>query len=98
MLFRSRDGGAAGRSAFPWFVVWFAAVIAAQSLIHLPPRVKATLIDLDTILLSSAMFALGVSTRWEQMKKAGPRPLLLASTIFAGLVGGGYTLVSVIAP
>ena len=95
---RGRDGGAAGRSAFPWFVVWFAVVIAAQSLIHLPPKVKANLIDLDTILLSSAMFALGVSTRWEQMKKAGPRPLLLASTIFFGLVGGGYTLVSVIAP
>ena len=95
---RGRNSGGAGRSAFPWFVVWFAVVIVLQSLVHLPPKVKANLIDFDTILLSSAMFALGVSTRWDQLKKAGPRPLLLASTLFVGLVGGGYALTSVLAP
>jgi uncharacterized integral membrane protein (TIGR00698 family) len=94
----SRHTGAAERMAFPWFVVWFAAVIAAQSLLRLQPRLKAGLIDLDTVLLSGAMFALGVSTRWDQLRQAGPRPLLLASTLFAGLVGGGYALTSLLAP
>lgn len=94
----SRNTAAAERMAFPWFVIWFAAVILVQSLIHLPPKLKANLIDLDTILLSSAMFALGVSTRWDQLKQAGPRPLLLASTLFVVLVSGGYVLTSVLAP
>ena len=38
------------------------------------------------------MFALGVATRWGQMKQAGTRPLLLASMIFAGLVSGGWVM------
>jgi uncharacterized membrane protein YadS len=57
--------------------------------------VRARLIDLDTILLSSAMFALGVGTRWDQLRQAGTRPLLLAATIFGDLVGGGFLLTSV---
>ena len=50
------------------------------------------LIDLDTILLSSAMFALGVATRWHHLKAAGTKPLLLAFLIFAGLVTGGWMI------
>jgi len=90
---RRRDGAGAGRSIkFPWFVFWFGAVIGAQSLVKLPSAARAHLIDLDTVLLSSAMFALGMATRWQQLKQAGPRPLLLAAVIFAGLVSGGWAL------
>jgi uncharacterized integral membrane protein (TIGR00698 family) len=76
--------------AFPWFVLWFGAVILAQSVVRLPSSVRSPLIGFDTVLLSSAMFALGVGTRWQQLKQAGPRPLLLAASIFAGLVSGGW--------
>jgi uncharacterized membrane protein YadS len=38
------------------------------------------------------MFALGVGTRWNQLSRAGTRPLLLAAVLFAGLVGGGFLL------
>jgi uncharacterized integral membrane protein (TIGR00698 family) len=93
---RIRGGNAAGRRpiAFPWFVLWFVAVIAAQSLYTPAAAVRSGLIDLDTILLSSAMFALGLGTRWDQLRKAGTRPLILAATIFAGLVVGGFLLTS----
>ncbi|HZT30320.1 MAG TPA: YeiH family protein [Bryobacteraceae bacterium] len=84
--------GRLGQIKFPWFVFWFGAVIVAQSLVPLPPPARAHLIDLDTVLLSSAMFALGVGTRWQQLKQAGPRPLLLAAAIFAGLVSGGWMI------
>jgi uncharacterized integral membrane protein (TIGR00698 family) len=90
---RRRTGGsAAGSIKFPWFVFWFGAVIAAQSLVTLPKTVRTDLINLDTVLLSSAMFALGAATRWQQLKQAGTRPLLLASAIFAGLVSGGWIM------
>jgi uncharacterized integral membrane protein (TIGR00698 family) len=89
-----RNGGASvsRKIKFPWFVVWFGAVILVQSLVTLPPAARTHLIDLDTVLLASAMFALGMATRWQQLKQAGTRPLLLAAAIFAGLVSGGWVM------
>jgi uncharacterized integral membrane protein (TIGR00698 family) len=89
-----RKAGASGaqKIAFPWFVLWFGAVIVAQSFVKLPQAAKAGVIGLDTILLSSAMFALGVATRWQQIKQAGTKPLLLAGMIFAGLISGGWMI------
>jgi len=90
---RRRDGAsAASKIKFPWFVAWFGAVIVAQSVVTLPGPVRTHLIDFDTVLLASAMFALGMATRWQQLKQAGTRPLLLAATIFAGLVSGGWLM------
>lgn len=95
LISRWRHGGGAGareRIRFPWFVAWFGAVIVAQSLVRLPHALQGGLIDLDTVMLSSAMFALGVGTRWHQLKTAGTRPLLLATAIFVGLVTGGWAM------
>lgn len=90
---RRRDRSrTAGQIKFPWFVFWFGAVIVAQSWLPVPAAARGNLINLDTVLLASAMFALGVATHWRQMKQAGTRPLLLASVIFAGLVTGGWTI------
>ena len=89
-LRRTTKAGATRRISYPWFVFWFGAVIVAQSFVKLPVSVRSHLIDLDTLLLSSAMFALGVATRWHHMKAAGTRPLLLALIIFSGLVSGGW--------
>jgi uncharacterized integral membrane protein (TIGR00698 family) len=91
-LRRSKSSGAAGAISFPWFVFWFGAVIVAQSFVKLNPAARLHLIDIDTVLLSSAMFALGVGTRWSRMKQAGTRPLLLAGVIFTGLVLGGWII------
>jgi len=91
-LRRGAKAGVSGSTKFPWFVFWFGAVIVVQSFVAIPHTARAHLIDLDTVLLSSAMFALGLATRWQQMKQAGTRPLLLAATIFAGLVSGGWIM------
>lgn len=89
-LRRTPTDGSTRRISHPWFVFWFGAVIVVQSFVKLPAPVRSHLIDLDTVLLASAMFALGVATRWHHMKAAGTRPLLLAFIIFAGLVSGGW--------
>jgi len=91
-LRRSGGGGASRQIKFPWFVFWFGAVIVVQSFVRVPPAARAHIIDLDTVLLSSAMFALGMATRWHQMKQAGTRPLLLAAVIFVGLISGGWLI------
>ena len=89
---RKRVGESSRQISFPWFVLWFGAVIAGQSLYSPPPRVRSTLVNLDTVLLASAMFALGMGTRWSQLSRAGLRPLLLAALLFGGLVSGGFLL------
>lgn len=90
---RRRSGtGSARQISHPWFVFWFGGVIVAQSFITLPSAVRSHLIDADTVLLASAMFALGIATRWQHMKSAGTKPLLLALIIFAGLVSGGWIM------
>jgi uncharacterized integral membrane protein (TIGR00698 family) len=91
-----RTGESSGKISFPWFVVWFGAVIAAQSLYAPPAPVRSALIELDTVILSGAMFALGVGTRWYQLSRAGVRPLLLAASLFGGLIGGGFLLTRLI--
>jgi uncharacterized integral membrane protein (TIGR00698 family) len=93
---RIRSQGTARKIAFPWFVAGFGAVIVAQSLVPLPAAARTALINIDTVLLSAAMFALGLSTRAQQLKQAGTKPLLLALIIFLALVTGGYTLVRLI--
>lgn len=89
---RGAVAASARRIPHPWFVFWFGAVIVAQSFIKLPTPLRSHLIDLDTLLLSAAMFALGVATRWHQLKAAGTKPLLLAFLIFTGLVSGGWMM------
>ena len=89
---RSQKSESSGKISFPWFVLWFGAVIALQSLYPPPAVVRSTLIEFDTILLAAAMFALGVGTRWNQLSRAGTRPLLLAAVLFAGLISGGFLL------
>ena len=89
---RTPNDGSTRRISQPWFVFWFGAVILAQSFVKLPAPVRSHLINLDTVLLASAMFALGVATRWHHMKAAGTRPLLLAFIIFVGLVSGGWMM------
>jgi uncharacterized integral membrane protein (TIGR00698 family) len=74
----------------PWFAVLFIVASAVNSLHLLPARLVAALIDVDTVLLATAMAALGLRTHVGAIRQAGARPLLLAAVLFAFLVLGGY--------
>jgi uncharacterized membrane protein YadS len=77
----------------PWFALGFVAVVALNSMIALPAEVKRLLLALDTLLLATAMAALGLETRFARIKALGPRPLLLAAALFLWLSVGGYLLI-----
>lgn len=92
-----RDGqsGHAGRQpaiAVPWFAVAFMAVVALHSLFPLPAVVSQAAMTLDTVLLATAMAALGLGTHHTAIRRAGIRPLILASVLFAWLLGGGAVI------
>ena len=76
----------------PWFAVLFIVSSAVNSLHVLPTRLVADLNAVDTLLLATAMAALGLRTHVGAIRQAGLRPLLLAATLFAFLVVGGYAI------
>ena len=73
----------------PWFAVLFIVVAMFNSLHLLPALAVNALITLDTFLLAMAMAALGLTTHFSALKKAGVRPLLMALVLFIWLIVGG---------
>lgn len=89
---QARRGGERGAVSVPWFALAFVGVCALNSVITLPPVWRARLLDLDTLLLATAMAALGLETRFAKLRALGPKPLLLALVLFGWLSVGGYWL------
>lgn len=88
------DGGRPRRPparaiAIPWFAIAFMAVVALNSAISLPAALNQALQQLDTLLLATAMAALGLTTHHSAIRRAGVKPLLLAGLLFAWLIAGG---------
>ncbi len=75
--------------AFPWFAVGFIAVAGFNSLHWLPDTWLTTVNQIDNLLLAMAMGALGVTTRFSAVRRAGSKPLLLALLLFIWLMVGG---------
>ncbi|OVZ59680.1 hypothetical protein CDO44_11140 [Pigmentiphaga sp. NML080357] len=84
--------GEGGGLCIPWFAVGFIAMVAFNSLVHLPAPLVSVAIDIDTLLLAIAMAGLGLTTHVGAIRRAGLRPLLLAGLLFAWLVAGGAVI------
>ncbi len=76
----------------PWFAILFIVMIGINSLNLFSSRVIDSLNLFDTFLLAVAMLALGLKTDFKSIKKAGAKPLLLATILFLWLFVGGYIL------
>jgi len=73
----------------PWFALGFLAMAGFNSLSWLPQAWVAQLIALDNLLLAMAMGALGLTTHVSAIRKAGSKPMVLATALFAWLLIGG---------
>jgi uncharacterized integral membrane protein (TIGR00698 family) len=80
------------RGVIPWFALGFIAVAGFNSLALLPHGVVSTAIDVDTLILATAMAALGVSTQVAAIREAGVKPLALAALLFGWLIFGGFAI------
>jgi uncharacterized integral membrane protein (TIGR00698 family) len=80
------------RGVIPWFALGFIAVAGFNSLALLPRAVISTAIDADTLILATAMAALGVSTHVAAIRTAGVKPLALAALLFGWLIFGGFAI------
>jgi uncharacterized integral membrane protein (TIGR00698 family) len=90
MIARRRTGNAPGASQsapMPYFVLGFIALVAVNSLIHIPAQVMSYVVPATTFLLSVALAAMGLETDIAKLRLKGLRPLLLglAAFLFIGL-------------
>jgi uncharacterized integral membrane protein (TIGR00698 family) len=80
------------RGVIPWFALGFIAVAGLNSTAVLPHSFVSTAIDVDTLILATAMAALGVSTQASAIRAAGIKPLGLAALLFGWLMLGGFAI------
>jgi len=87
-----KEGGEAGKVGLviPWFAVYFIGVAGFNSLEIVPVNIVNIINEVDTFLLTMAMTALGMGTRFAKFKGLGLAPLYTAGLMFAWLVIGGY--------
>jgi uncharacterized integral membrane protein (TIGR00698 family) len=80
------------RGVIPWFALGFIAVAGFNSMAVLPHAFVSAAIDVDTLILATAMAALGVSTQASAIRAAGIKPLGLAALLFGWLILGGFMI------
>ena len=81
-----------GRIVTPWFALGFVAVAGLNSLALLPKSAVAVVTDIDTVMLATAMAALGLTTHVSAIRSAGLKPLALAAVLFGWLIVGGLVI------
>jgi len=90
-LAQKRGGeGSAVKLVIPWFAVYFVGMAGINSLQVIPENIVMTINEIDTFLLTMAMTALGMETRFSKFKGLGLAPFYTALGMFVWLVVGGY--------
>jgi len=79
----------APKVAIPWFAVAFIVIVGLHSIVPMPQAAITQLLNLDTLLLAMAMAALGLTTHVSAVRRAGYKPLILATSLFGWLIVGG---------
>lgn len=87
---KGKGGAGGGRVVVPWFAVLFIVAAGINSLNVVPAPAVQAILQIDTFLLAMAMAALGLRTRFSDLRQAGLRPILLAAVLFVFLVAGGW--------
>lgn len=73
----------------PWFAFIFILIVLLHTWLNMSERFESTMIMLDDVLLTMAMFALGLTTHLSAIKQAGAKPLILGAIMFGWLILGG---------
>ncbi|PHM75142.1 YeiH family protein [Xenorhabdus kozodoii] len=76
----------------PWFAVFFIITAGFNSFHLLPESLVNAIIVADTIMLTMAMVALGLTTHISAIRQAGVKPILLALILFVWLIVGGLVV------
>jgi uncharacterized integral membrane protein (TIGR00698 family) len=70
------------RRIMPWFLVWFLAASAANSLGVFTPDARAAFSHIGLVLTTLALAAVGLSSNLRELRQTGTRPLALGALIW----------------
>ncbi len=73
----------------PWFAFIFILIVLLHTWLPMSKTFENIMIELDNVLLTMAMFALGLTTHLSAIKQAGSKPLILGAIMFSWLIIGG---------
>ncbi|MDD5358687.1 MAG: YeiH family protein [Sulfurovaceae bacterium] len=97
LSFKSSEKSAGGlKIVIPWFAVYFIGVAGFNSLELLPKNIVDGINLIDTFLLTMAMSALGLGTKFSKFKGLGAAPLLTALIMFIWLIFGGFVVTKMV--
>ena len=68
---------------FPLFIVGFLAAVSLNTAGAVPGGWHGALSDLARWMITAALAAIGLSTRFADIRRAGPRPLILGAVLWA---------------
>lgn len=88
-----RRGVKGGKVIVPWFALYFVLVVGFHSLTILPEPIVNFLNQLDIVLLTMAMAAIGVETKLKKIRQVGLKPFYLAAMLLLWLFTSVYGLV-----
>ena len=93
LSYSAKKNGTVGggvKLVIPWFAVYFVGMAGFNSLQIVPQNIVSVINEIDTFLLTMAMTALGMGTRFAKFKGLGLAPFYTALSMFVWLVVGGY--------
>ena len=67
----------------PWFIGYFLLAVVANTIGLVPHRWHADLSDAATYLITVALVGVGLSARFDEMRRSGLRPLALGAALWA---------------
>ena len=73
----------------PWFAFIFILIVLLHTWIPMSVGFEHSMVLFDDMLLTMAMFALGLATHISAIKQAGIKPLILGAIMFLWLIVGG---------
>ena len=79
----------------PWFVLWFVAAAGLRSAGVVSTAAHDVLQQASTTAITLALAAVGLSTRVGDLRRAGARPLLLGTLVWASVAVTGLALQTV---
>lgn len=85
----ARLGGVPWRRVVPMFLVGFLAASALDSLGLVPDGWHPALSQLGAFLITTALAGIGLSMRLADIRRAGPRPLLLGASLWVLVAASG---------
>lgn len=80
--FRRLRSGVPWRQVVPWFILWFVAAAAANTLHLIPAALHEPLTMLGLFMIVVALGAVGLGTSVARMRSAGLRPILLGGILW----------------